>query len=163
MAAPFQQRQHLMLVILLGLAAGAAAWAMRRLPRVLVRYLSAAELRFKTSHRYLLRGLQRSILSANPAGVYAALQAWSREEGFRTLHDWAASGHPDLADEITGLESMLYGGRSSAFDRQRLARLVTSAGDRRAGTHPRMVLPALNPGADTLATPRTSAFTLHPT
>ncbi len=163
MAAPFEQRQHLMLVILLGLAAGAAAWAMRRLPRALVRYLSAAELRFKTSRRYLLRGLQKSILSADPAGVYTALQAWSREEGFRTLHDWAASGHPDLADEITGLESMLYGGRSSAFDRQRLALLVTSAGDHRAGPHPRIVLPALNPGAGTLASPRRSAFTLHRT
>ncbi|SFB32555.1 Oxygen tolerance [Rhizobium sp. NFR07] len=140
----FERRRQVMLRIGLFLAAVAMVWVLWHFAKVARRRLLALRQHMIASRRYRLRQLRRSILHGDPSEVYRALQAWSQLEGFRTLHHWVASHHPDLAVDIRGLEELMYSGRHGNFDRRRMARLVNR--DSMTPHHSiRHALPELNP------------------
>ncbi|WP_153358381.1 BatD family protein [Endobacterium cereale] len=143
---PFEQRRRVMLWIGLFLAAVAAAWALWRFAKASTRWFVAIWKDIAASRPNRIRLLRRAILHESPAEVYKKLQAWSHEEGFRTLEMWAQSKDLDLARHLRGLEALLYSGHGGDFDRKRLARLATGEG----ATSTQLahsVLPPLNPAS----------------
>ena len=129
--------------VLLALAALAAAWWARGLPGIALERLVYLRGEIETSRWYRLRILRKTILTATPAMVYAALHDWAAQEGFRTLGD-RLSDYPDLAKEVEVLERILYSGGHGTFDRRRAARALAPVRGRQT---PRIVsvLPELNP------------------
>jgi hypothetical protein len=142
---PFEQRRRVMLWIFTLLAAVAIAWIFWRLARAAYRHVATLRERVIFSRSNRLRLLRNSIRHDDPAEVYSALQSWSRFEGYRTLDRWMTSACPDLAEDVRGLELLLYSGRGGSFDRQRMARLVTRDGAKPLRRLPRQILPDLNP------------------
>jgi hypothetical protein len=158
---PFEWRRRVALGIGLVFAFAAVLWMGRRVTRTAARHLSAIWIRARNSRWHRLRSLRKTILSAAPLEVYSALQTWSRTEGFRTVHLWASSRHPELEGDIRGLEDMLYSGRGGDLDRKHLARCVASRTEAAARRASGYALPALNPGADTGSSPKEPASMLQ--
>lgn len=123
-----------------------AIWLARRLPRQAARMLGEVRLRISTSRRSRLRRLRAKLLSADLPQVYAALQQWSRFEGYRTLQDWSDRQPQELRDNVRRLEDALYGGREASFARRRVARLLARTQSRPAASSSKQLLPELNPG-----------------
>lgn len=143
---PFQQRRRVMLWIGLFLASVAASWVLWRFAKASTRWFVVLCKDLAASRPNRARLLRRAILHESPAEVYERLQAWSHEEGFRTLEMWAQSKDPDLARHLRELEALLYSGHGGDFDRKRLARLATGEGATSTQLA-RNVLPPLNPAA----------------
>lgn len=140
----FERRRQIMMWIAMFLTAVAFAWLLWRFAKAAYRRLVVFRDRMITSRHNRLRLLRKSMLRDDPEKVYGALQSWSQTEGFRTLEDWVKDRHPDLAQDLRGLEQLLYSGRHGDFDRKRIARLV---GEEHAVMSPRVrpSLPELNP------------------
>ena len=139
----FERRRELMLRIGIFLAMVALAWFLWRLAQAARRHLAEMRHRRMTSRSHRLSLLRQSIRRDEPQTVYNALQVWSRKEGFRTLHEWAARSEP-LLTAIKEIEQTLYSGRKGLFDRNQLSRLVGSfRGNPKVSSH--RALPPLNP------------------
>lgn len=141
--SPFEQRRAVMGWVLLVLAALAAAWWVRKLPGIAWQHVARLRDKIETSRWHRLRMLRKTIRTATPETVYAALHDWSAQEGFRTLSDRLA-GYPDLASEVETLERMLYSGGHAIFDRRRAARALVPGSGRPASRNV-SALPELNP------------------
>jgi hypothetical protein len=156
---PFERRRLIALEIVALLGLAAVIWAARGLPAAIGRALSAGRARFKASRRYRLGRLRRVIATDDPAQVYAALQAWSRSEGFRTLKDWATIAHPNLPAAVESLEQALFSPRGGDFDRSRLAALAGVHGPPNSQKPTPYALPPLNPGNGSDSGNQVPAFT----
>lgn len=158
-APPFEHRRlvALKIVALLGLAA--VLWAVRGLPGTIGRALSAGRARFKASRRYRLRRLRHVVATEDPAQVYAALQTWSRSEGFRTLKGWATIAHPNLPAAVESLEKTLFSPQGGDFNRSRLAELAGLHAPPNSQKPWPYALPPLNPGNDSDSGRQMPAFT----
>lgn len=101
-----------------------------------------------SSHSYRLRQLTRTIRAADETAVYAALQAWACELGYRTIADWLAKeGSPVLEQHIDLLEHKLFGAQTGTdIDRAAIAKAVARR-DAVIGEKKRSALPPLNPVA----------------
>lgn len=139
----FEQRRAVMGWILLALAAFAGAWSARKLPGLALLSLFRLRDRIKASQWSRLHRLRKTIRTAAPEIVYAALQKWSAQDGFRTLGN-RLSDYPDLAREVEKLERMLYSGHHGTFDRRRAARFLVAA-SRKPAPSSVSALPELNP------------------
>lgn len=156
---PFEHRRLIALRIGALLCIFAALWLARGLPGAIGRALTAWTARVRASRRYRLRRLRSLISTAEPIRVYAALQGWSRSEGFRTLADWAANTHPDLPAAIGRLERALYSPHGGSFDRRQLAEMAGSGGKAAASRRPSCALPPLNDSGTRDKGVGTAAFT----
>jgi len=144
--SPFEERRRAMMVIGLFLAMACLLWAMRGLPGATASYLARVRARITTSRWYRLRRLRHTILSANLPEVYAALQGWSRSEGFRTLHAWTTARHPEFSADLDTLERGLYSDGNGNFDRRRVAAMIHGSPQSAKDVRLRHALPDLNPG-----------------
>lgn len=144
--SPFQARRRIMTYVGLLLAGAGLIWAMRGLPGKAIRSMAVVRGHVIASRWYRLRRLRKTILSAEPPQVYAALQAWSRSEGFRTLNDWVTGRHPKITAEIVTLERQLYCAGDRDFDRRRVAASLQRPLPPARSVRSRYALPELNPG-----------------
>lgn len=140
---PFEQRRAVMGWVRLALVALAASWWARKLPGVAWQHVVRLRDKIETSRWYRLRMLRRTIRTATPEAVYAALHDWSQQDGLRTLGE-RLSGYPELAGEVEALERLLYSDGRSTFDRRRAA-LALAHADSRPKPPSTSALPDLNP------------------
>ncbi|WP_349962806.1 BatD family protein [Rhizobium sp. ZPR3] len=140
-----EERRAVAIWILGILLVVSVCWRARDLPEKIAEMTRNGLARISQSRRYRLRRLKSTIASADLPKVYAALQQWSRSEGYHTLHAWANAHQPELRGHIQALEARLFGGSPNDVDRKRIAALVarrqTQLFVRSSGRH----LPALNP------------------
>jgi hypothetical protein len=136
-----RQRLALAFVALAGLAA--TAWAGRRLWPKSCLLLHSLAIRRAQSRGYRLRQLRRTIRTAAPGDVYAALHEWSRNEGYRTLADWLSNASPTAGREVAALEKGLFGGGATSINRAKLASTVGAR--KRLALARRAALAPLNP------------------
>ncbi|MDL2402678.1 BatD family protein [Rhizobium mayense] len=118
----------------------------RRMAFRVANWISESDERRRHSPRYQLGQLRRTIRTADPAAIYAGLQAWSAKLGHRTLADWLSSENsPELSRQVAILAEGLFRGKTAVeVDRKRLASLVGIRGSSTtSATKP--VLPDLNP------------------
>jgi hypothetical protein len=137
------ERRRVMLGILILLAFMALAWFGRFLPTLAMHLWSLLRQRRLNSRRHRLRCLKRTIRSAAPADVYAALHGWAHSEGYGTLKDWLADRPSPLAAEVASLERGLFGGGELVFDRKSLTSMLDQTS--RVARLPKSALPPLNP------------------
>lgn len=142
-----ERRREIAIGILALLAFAALIWIGRRLPEKVLTLLRQTRERILASRGYRLRVLKRTIRSAPMPTVYAAIQAWSRSEGYRTLHDWSAGTKPETKVEIGNLEALLFGKTDRKVDRNRLAE-ISSFRMPATTTRDHHRLPPLNPAGD---------------
>lgn len=141
---PSTRRRQVTFAILLLLAVVTAAWLGRQPPAIVVLRLQAFSETMRSSRTNRVRRLRQIIRSAPGLTVYAALQSWSREAGFRTLRDWANDAGQDARAELDRLEASLFGRSIEQFDRRVLARLVGARPTTRSALKA-SALPPLNP------------------
>ncbi|GAA3098666.1 BatD family protein [Rhizobium viscosum] len=99
------------------------------------------------SRSYRFHRMKQTIKAGNETAVYAALQAWASELGYRTIADWLArEGSPALRQQIDLLERKLFAAQvGTKIDRAAIVKAVTRRGaviDEKK----RSALPPLNPG-----------------
>lgn len=139
----FEQRQEVALWILIFLLVTGVLWTLRRLPGFLLLRVRDIRRNIVRSEKYRLRELRETVLTGDLPEVYAALQAWASSDGFQTLHERVVD-HPDLSNEVSVLERVLFSGHEGNFDR-RLAANSLSRMPRSKGRKNMSPLPELNP------------------
>lgn len=100
------------------------------------------------SRSYRFHQMTQTIKTGNETAVYAALQAWASELGYRTVTDWLAKeGSPVLKQQIDLLERKLFAGQiGTKIDRLAIVKAVTRR-DAVIDEKERSALPPLNPVA----------------
>lgn len=90
--------------------------------------------------------MKQTIRSGNETAVYAALQAWALQCGYRTIADWLAKeGSPVLKQQIELLERKLFGAQVGPdIDRAAIVRTVARRDATIRDKKP-PALPPLNP------------------
>ncbi|MDK4717267.1 BatD family protein [Rhizobium sp. CNPSo 4039] len=141
----FEERRAVAIRILGTLLLIGLVWRARELPEKIARTARNALTRLSQSRRYRLRQLKRTIDSAELCNVYAALQQWSRSEGYHTLHAWASAHQSELPGHIQALEARLFGDKPDYVDRKRIAALVARGEKQRLVRASSRHLHALNP------------------
>ncbi len=136
------------LLAVIAVALAAIAFVLRWLmPRIAARRVKIQALKHN-SGSYRRHQMLRTIKTGNETAVYAALQAWASESGYRTIADWLAKeGTPALRQQIDLLERKLFAGQGGAkINRVAIVKAITQhspAVDQKR----QPALPPLNPGA----------------
>ncbi|NLS03552.1 protein BatD [Rhizobium sp. P32RR-XVIII] len=136
-------RQRLAIGMLSLLAAAALVWLGRRLAPLLVERVRRLRQRYRASHAFRLRQLKKTIGSADEMAVYAGLQEWSRDQGYRSLEDWANDGPRDLRLQVDLLSRSLFRSDDSKVDRHVLQKSIDFR--RAVSVMNSELLPPLNP------------------
>jgi hypothetical protein len=100
------------------------------------------------SRSYRLHLMTQSIKAGNETAVYATLQAWASELGYRTIADWMAKeGTPALRQQIDLLERKLFAAQGrTRIDRVAILKAITRRSPA-LDEEKQSALPPLNPVA----------------
>jgi hypothetical protein len=121
---------------------------------LIVRSLAPSFAAWRSKHRDLrdgsrshhLRQITQTIRTGSETAIYAALQAWASELGYRTIADWLArEGSADLKQQIELLERRLFAAQvGTDIDRTAIAKALVLHGAV-SDEKKRSALPPLNP------------------
>lgn len=136
------------LIAAIATALAAAVFIVRWLAPRFAAWRSKRRDLWHNSHSYRLRQITQTIEAGNETAVYAALQAWASELGYRTIADWLAKeGSPVLKQQADILERKLFGAQVGLkVDRAAIAAALARHGPV-IDEKKRSSLPPLNPVA----------------
>lgn len=140
------QQISIWLIAAVAVVLAAVAFLLRQLiPRFAAWRTKHRDLR-QNSRSYRLHRMKQTIRSGNETAVYAALQAWAFQCGYRTIADWLArESSPVLRQQIELLERKLFGAQVGPdIDRAAIIRAVARR-DATIRDRKPPALPPLNP------------------
>lgn len=145
---PSSRLRNIWLIAAIALTLAAAVLIVRRLASRFTAWRSKHRDLRDNSRSHHLRQITQTIRTGSETAVYAALQVWASELGYRTIADWLATeGSPDLKQQIDLLERKLFAAQvGTTIDRGAIVKALTRQGTV-INEKKRSVLPPLNPVA----------------